>query len=163
MMPKVDGIEVCRRLKADPSFPFMPIILVPRRFLGTVEGMAEAGPVGELRLKGFQRPITTTTSCASEDNKNIDRGDPRERIRTLLVLTQIRAVGYRRSTPTLLEAGGESAMSTSGGPPALETEFLHPSAVRDNPLGNGEPQRVVLFSDLSAALHCDLARWAAQD
>src|SRR6185295_14132902 len=28
MMPKIDGIEVCRRLKGDPTFPFTPIILV---------------------------------------------------------------------------------------------------------------------------------------
>ena len=28
MMPKLDGIEVCRRLKADESLSFMPIILV---------------------------------------------------------------------------------------------------------------------------------------
>src|SRR3974377_2396001 len=28
MMPKLDGMEVCRRLKADPQLPFMPIILV---------------------------------------------------------------------------------------------------------------------------------------
>src|ERR687887_1747543 len=28
MMPKMDGIEVCRHLKADASLPFMPIILV---------------------------------------------------------------------------------------------------------------------------------------
>ena len=28
MMPKLDGIEVCRRLKADAALPFMPIILV---------------------------------------------------------------------------------------------------------------------------------------
>ena len=28
MMPKLDGIEVCRRLKADSSFPFTPIIMV---------------------------------------------------------------------------------------------------------------------------------------
>jgi class 3 adenylate cyclase len=28
MMPKIDGIEVCRRLKADKSLPFMPIIMV---------------------------------------------------------------------------------------------------------------------------------------
>ena len=28
MMPKIDGIEVCRRLKADAELPFMPIILV---------------------------------------------------------------------------------------------------------------------------------------
>ncbi|HSB79236.1 MAG TPA: response regulator [Candidatus Methylomirabilis sp.] len=33
-------------------------ILVPRRFLGTVEGLVEAEPVGELSLKGFHRPIT---------------------------------------------------------------------------------------------------------
>jgi adenylate cyclase len=28
MMPKLDGIEVCRRLKSDPSFPFTPIIMI---------------------------------------------------------------------------------------------------------------------------------------
>ena len=28
MMPKVDGIEVCQRLKGDPTLPFMPIIMV---------------------------------------------------------------------------------------------------------------------------------------
>lgn len=28
MMPKLDGIEVCRRLKGDETLPFMPIILV---------------------------------------------------------------------------------------------------------------------------------------
>jgi class 3 adenylate cyclase/CheY-like chemotaxis protein len=28
MMPKIDGIEVCRRLKDDPGFPFTPIVLV---------------------------------------------------------------------------------------------------------------------------------------
>jgi adenylate cyclase len=27
MMPKIDGIEVCKRLKGDPALPFMPIIL----------------------------------------------------------------------------------------------------------------------------------------
>jgi len=33
-------------------------ILVPRRFLGAVEDLVEAEPVGELSLKGFHRPIT---------------------------------------------------------------------------------------------------------
>src|SRR5204863_3516809 len=28
MMPKIDGVEVCRRLKKDAALPFMPIILV---------------------------------------------------------------------------------------------------------------------------------------
>jgi class 3 adenylate cyclase len=31
MMPKLDGIEVCRRLKEDRSLPFMPIIMVTAR------------------------------------------------------------------------------------------------------------------------------------
>jgi class 3 adenylate cyclase/CheY-like chemotaxis protein len=31
MMPKVDGLEVCRQLKADKSLPFIPIILVTAR------------------------------------------------------------------------------------------------------------------------------------
>jgi len=31
MMPKLDGIETCRRLKGDASFPFLPIILVTAR------------------------------------------------------------------------------------------------------------------------------------
>jgi len=31
MMPKMDGLEVCQRLKADKSLPFMPIILVTAR------------------------------------------------------------------------------------------------------------------------------------
>lgn len=31
MMPKLDGIEVCQRLKGDTSLPFMPIVLVTAR------------------------------------------------------------------------------------------------------------------------------------
>ena len=31
MMPKMDGLEVCRRLKGDSSLPFMPIIMVTAR------------------------------------------------------------------------------------------------------------------------------------
>src|SRR3970040_1533331 len=31
MMPKMDGLEVCRRLKADASLPFMPVILFPAK------------------------------------------------------------------------------------------------------------------------------------
>jgi adenylate cyclase len=44
MMPKMDGIEVCRRLKGDPTFPFTPIVLVTAKSdtKDIVEGL-EAG------------------------------------------------------------------------------------------------------------------------
>jgi len=44
MMPKIDGIEVCRRLKNDPSLPFTPIVLVTAKAdsKDVVEGL-EAG------------------------------------------------------------------------------------------------------------------------
>ncbi|MDH3475286.1 MAG: response regulator [Rhodospirillales bacterium] len=44
MMPKMDGIEVCRRLKADAGLPFMPIILVTAKSdaIDVVKGL-EAG------------------------------------------------------------------------------------------------------------------------
>jgi adenylate cyclase len=31
MMPRLDGLEVCRRLRADPALPFIPIILITAR------------------------------------------------------------------------------------------------------------------------------------
>ncbi len=31
MMPKLDGLDVCRRLRADPALPFVPIVLVTAR------------------------------------------------------------------------------------------------------------------------------------
>lgn len=46
MMPKVDGIEVCRRVKADDALPFIPIILVtskadPKDIVAGLEAGAE--------------------------------------------------------------------------------------------------------------------------
>jgi adenylate cyclase len=44
MMPKLDGIEVCRRLKGDANLPFMPIILVTAKTdTKDVVGGLEAG------------------------------------------------------------------------------------------------------------------------
>ena len=40
MMPKLDGFEVCRRLKGDASLPFMPIILVTAKTASTDVGGA---------------------------------------------------------------------------------------------------------------------------
>jgi len=45
MMPKVDGIEVCRQLRADPAFPFTPIVMVTARSdsKDIVAGLAAGG------------------------------------------------------------------------------------------------------------------------
>ena len=49
MMPKLDGIEVCRALRADPAFPFTPIIMVT--------AMADC----EGRRRRASRPAATNT------------------------------------------------------------------------------------------------------
>jgi len=45
MMPKIDGMEVSRRLKGDPSLPFMPIIMVTAKALSEniVAGLEAGG------------------------------------------------------------------------------------------------------------------------
>src|SRR3974390_545784 len=45
MMPKIDGMEVCRRLKSNPQLPFMPIILVTAKAASTevVAGLEAGG------------------------------------------------------------------------------------------------------------------------
>ena len=43
MMPGVDGIEVCRRLKADAALPFMPVILVTAKADHSGRGRGSGG------------------------------------------------------------------------------------------------------------------------
>jgi len=58
MMPKMSGFEVCRRLKADPNFRDIPIIMVTAlNELGDIERGVEAGtddflskPINKLEL-----------------------------------------------------------------------------------------------------------------
>jgi len=52
MMPKLDGIEVCRRLKAMRDLPF-----VSQRVYAAVADLVRAREVGPLQLKGFHRPV----------------------------------------------------------------------------------------------------------
>jgi class 3 adenylate cyclase len=48
--------RLCGEAKADQ-------ILIPQRLLGQVEELVEAEKVGELTLKGFQRPVTSFNVC----------------------------------------------------------------------------------------------------
>ena len=66
MMPKVDGLEVVRRLKADKSLPFMPVILVT----------AKAGP----------KDVVAGLDAGGDDylTKPIDHGALVARVRAML-------------------------------------------------------------------------------
>ena len=59
VMPEMDGIEVCRRLKADPQLAAIPVILVTGRYEhGTVEGL-DAGA-----LDYIVKPVNGATLAA---------------------------------------------------------------------------------------------------
>src|SRR5262245_29457126 len=44
MMPKLDGFDVCRRIKAEPSLPFTPVILITAK--GTTADVIEGFNAG---------------------------------------------------------------------------------------------------------------------
>ena len=91
MMPKIDGIEVTRRIKSDASMPFMPIILVTAKAdsKDIVEGL-EAGadeyltkPIDQmslvarvksvLRIKELHDTVTTQSADLATWNKTLEQ------------------------------------------------------------------------------------------
>ncbi len=91
MMPKLDGLEVCRRLKADASLPFMPVILVTAK-AGTrdvVAGLDAGGdeyitkPIDQaalmarvrsiLRLKALHDQVQAQSAQLAEWNRTLER------------------------------------------------------------------------------------------
>jgi adenylate cyclase len=91
MMPKIDGVEVTRRIKADASMPFMPIILVTAKAdsKDVVEGL-EAGadeyltkPVDQmslvarvksvLRIKELHDMVTAQAADLAKWNKTLEQ------------------------------------------------------------------------------------------
>ena len=90
MMPKLDGIEVCRRLRADPAVPFMPIILVTAKSdtKDVVAGLDAGGdeyltkPVDQaalvgrvksmLRIKALQDTVREQALQLQESNRTLE-------------------------------------------------------------------------------------------
>jgi adenylate cyclase len=90
MMPKLDGIEVTKRLKADPSLPFIPIILVTAKAdaKDVVAGLDAGGddyltkPVDQaalvarvrsmLRIKALQDQVQAQAAALAELNKGLE-------------------------------------------------------------------------------------------
>jgi adenylate cyclase len=91
MMPKMDGFEVCRRLRADPSLPFIPIIMVTAKTdpKDVVAGLEAGGdeyvtkPVDHLalvarvksmlRIKNLHDTVEALAAERAEWNKTLER------------------------------------------------------------------------------------------
>lgn len=53
-LPRIDGAEVCRRVRADPATRALPIVLMSSAYVSLVEAQAEGG-ADELVMKPFVR------------------------------------------------------------------------------------------------------------
>jgi adenylate cyclase len=91
MMPKMDGFEVCRRLRADASLPFIPIIMVTAKAdpKDVVAGLEAGGdeyltkPVDQpalvarvksmLRIKSLHDTVEALAAERAEWNKTLER------------------------------------------------------------------------------------------
>jgi adenylate cyclase len=129
MMPKIDGIEVCKRLKNDSTLPYMPIILTTAKAdsKDVVAGL-EAGadeyltkPIDQLalvarvksvlRLKALHDQVTTQADELSELNRNLEQ-------RVADQLGEIERMGrLRRFLPAqvadlIVASGGESQLES---------------------------------------------------
>jgi DNA-binding response OmpR family regulator len=83
MMPKRDGFEVCRLLKADPTLPFMPIILVT--------------------AKGDPRDIVAGLECGGDEylTKPVDHAALTARVKSILRIKDAarHGTGASRASP----------------------------------------------------------------
>ncbi len=91
MMPKLDGVEVCRRLRGDPAFPFTPIIMVTAMAdsKDVIAGLEAGGdeyltkPIDHaalaarvrsmLRIKRLHDTVETLASEVKEWNASLER------------------------------------------------------------------------------------------
>jgi adenylate cyclase len=91
MMPKLDGIEVCRRLRADATLPFIPIVLVtaksdPKDVVTALEAGGDeylTKPVDHaslvarvksmLRIKGLQDTVREQAETLKELNRTLEQ------------------------------------------------------------------------------------------
>ena len=90
MMPEIDGIEVCRRLRADSSLPFIPIVLLtaksePSEIVTALEaggdeyltkpidpGALVARVKSMLRIKALQDTVREQTEQLQASNRNLE-------------------------------------------------------------------------------------------
>ena len=144
MMPKMDGIEVCRRLRADPSLPFMPIIMVTAKAdsRDVVAGLEAGGdeyltkPVDHaalvarvksmLRIKDLHDTVRDQASRLEEQSPQLVEWNRTLEEKVAEQLAELNRVGHlkRFLSPQLAEV-----VVSSGGEKVLESHRREVTAV----------------------------------
>jgi signal transduction histidine kinase/DNA-binding response OmpR family regulator len=144
MMPKMDGIEVCRRLKSDPALPFMPIIMVTARadskdvVAGLEVGADEylTKPVDPdalvarvksmLRIKDLHDRVQGQAAQLAESNRKIQAhsSELAQRVEQLGALSEIgQAVTSTLDLETMLRTIAARATQLAGADAAVMYEY----------------------------------------
>ncbi|MGH7415569.1 MAG: adenylate/guanylate cyclase domain-containing protein [Candidatus Rokuibacteriota bacterium] len=129
MMPKMDGIEVCRQLRKDPSLPFIPIIMVTAKTdsRDVVAGLEAGGdeyltkPVDQaalvarvksmLRIKNLHDTAQGLTAQLAEWNKTLEQR-VQEQVEQLERLGRLRRFFSPQLAELIVDGGTEDPLRT---------------------------------------------------
>ena len=129
MMPKMDGIEVCRRLKADAALPFMPVVMVSARADSPdiVAGLEAGGdeyltkPVDQaalvarvksmLRIKSLHDTVQGLTVQLAEWNRTLEQR-VQERVGQLERLSRLKRFFSPQLAELIVSGGVEDPLKT---------------------------------------------------
>jgi adenylate cyclase len=129
MMPGLDGLEVCRRLKGDPTLPFMPVILVTAKAdsRDVVTGL-DAGadeyltkPVDQaalvsrvksmLRIKALHDTVEEQAAALGEWNRTLERR-VHEQVDQLERLGRLKRFFSPHLADAIVQGGAEDPLQT---------------------------------------------------
>ena len=129
MMPKVDGLEVCRQLRADPSFPFTPIIMVTAKAdpKDVVAGLEAGGdeyltkPVDQialvarvksmLRIKELHDSVETLSAQRAEWNRTLEQR-VQAQVAQLERLSRLKRFFSPQLAELIVDGGAEDPLQT---------------------------------------------------
>ncbi len=129
MMPKIDGLEVCRRLKADPTLPFVPIIMVTAKAdtADVVAGLEAGGdeyltkPVDQaalvarvksmLRIKELHDTVQALAVQLADWNKTLEQR-VRDQVEQLDRLSRLRRFFSPQLAELIVAGGADDPLTT---------------------------------------------------
>jgi adenylate cyclase len=127
MMPKLDGVEVCRRLKGDSSLPYMPIILITAKAdsKDVVAGLEAGGdeyltkPVDQmalvariksvLRLKALHDQVQAQATELAEMNRSLEQRVA-EQVATIERMSRLKRFLAPQVAELVVSSGDESLL-----------------------------------------------------